>query len=277
MIVGAHGQLGQELQRYLTELGWKFVALSSLELDITEKANVEKTVMKYKPTVIFNVAAYTAVDKAETEGKEANWQVNVLGTQNLVSAASKSSSKLIYISTDYVFDGTKKGLYLEDDQVNPQNEYGRAKLAGENIVRDSGIGYYIVRTSWVYGEFGNNFVYTMKKLAKKRTKLQVVDDQRGRPTWTRTLAEFLVYLLKVNAPLGTYQLCNENTATWYEFACEILKQENVEIEPVDSHQFRQVAKRPENVVMSLDKAQSIGFNIITWQEALGQFLRKAKF
>jgi len=218
MIVGAKGQLGQELQRLLKELDWSFDALDVTALDITDKASVSAKVAELKPEVILDAAAYTAVDKAEDESKELNWKVNVDGTKNLAEVAAESDTKLIYISTDYVFDGTKQTEYLEDDPKNPKNEYGRAKWAGEQAVVSSSAKAYIVRTSWVFGEFGHNFVFTMQNLAKTHDKLTVVNDQLGRPTWTRTLAEFMVHLLNVEAPYGTYQLSNDGQATWYEFA-----------------------------------------------------------
>jgi len=273
MIVGAKGQLGQELQRLLNELNWSFDALDVSALDITDKAAVSAKVAELKPEVILDAAAYTAVDKAEDEGKELNWKVNVDGTKNLAEVAAETDTKLIYISTDYVFDGTKQTEYLEDDSKNPKNEYGRAKWAGEQAVTNSGAKAYIVRTSWVFGEFGHNFVFTMQNLAKTHAKLTVVNDQLGRPTWTRTLAEFMVHLLNVDASYGTYQLSNDGQATWYEFAKEILKNTNVEVVPVTSAEFPQKAYRPKHSVMSLDKSKSTGFSIPTWQDALRLFLK----
>jgi len=179
----------------------------------------------------------------------------------------------VYISTDYVFDGTNEGVYLEDDPVNPKNEYGQAKWAGEQAVRMSGAKAYIVRTSWVFGEFGHNFVYTMQNLAKTHPVLTVVNDQVGRPTWTRTLAEFMIHLLDVKAPFGTYQLSNDDTATWYDFACEILKDTDVDVKPVTSAEFPQKAYRPRHSIMSLDKAKGTGFVIPSWQDALAAFFR----
>lgn len=271
MIVGANGQLGQELQRYLKELNWNYIALTSDELDITDRQAVADMVRELTPDIILDAAAYTAVDKAEDEGKAINWRVNVDGTRNLAEIASKSSTKLVYISTDYVFDGTKQTEYFEDDPKNPKNEYGRSKWAGEQAVTMSGAEAYIIRTSWVFGEFGHNFVFTMQDLAKTHTKLTVVDDQLGRPTWTRTLAEFIIHLFRVDAPFGTYQLSNDGQATWFEFAQEILKDTTVKIQPVSSAAFPQKAYRPKHSVMSLRKAKSTGFVIPTWQKALAEF------
>lgn len=180
---------------------------------------------------------------------------------------------MVYISTDYVFDGTKKdGVYRTDNQTNPQNEYGRTKLLGEQIVQETMSKYYIVRTSWVFGKYGHNFVFTMQKLAETRDQLTVVNDQFGRPTWTRTLAEFITFIIKEKAEYGIYHLSNENSCSWFEFAKEILKDADVEVLPVDSSQFPQKAKRPQYSVMDLSKAEALGFSIPTWQEALADML-----
>lgn len=224
------------------------------------------------PDVVLHAAAYTKVDLAEDEGRSQNWQVNVEGTKNIADAVKKYNAKLVFISTDYVFDGMNVEKYKENAPVNPQNAYGRAKLAGELAISESEADAYIVRTSWVFGEFGNNFVYTMQRLAKNHPKLTVVNDQMGRPTWTRTLAEFMLHLIETNSEYGIYHLSNENTATWYEFAKEILKTSSVKITPVTSSEFPQKAYRPKHSVMSLEKAKATGFRIISWQEALMKFL-----
>ena len=272
LITGANGQLGQELQKLSTERALDFVALSSQELDITDRAAVFATFETVQPDVVFHAAAYTKVDLAEDEGRDINWQVNANGTKNVADAAKLMQSKLVAVSTDYVFDGKSLTDYRETDAVNPQNAYGRAKLAGELGVIESGADAYIVRTSWVFGEFGNNFVYTMQRLAQTHPKLSVVNDQLGRPTWTRTLAEFMLHLITVNAKFGTYHLSNDDTATWFDFAREILKTTDVEVTPVTSAEFPQKAYRPKHSVMSLDKAKATGFDILNWRQALAQFL-----
>lgn len=269
LITGASGQLGRELVKLLNERQETFVAFDSQGMDITNRHRVLEVFKKEQPDVILDAAAYTAVDAAEDEGKDLNWAVNVEGSKNLADAAKIIGAKLVFVSTDYVFDGNKKGAYLETDPVRPKNEYGKAKLAGEKAIETSGAHYYIVRTSWVFGEFGNNFVHTMQKLGKKLDKLNVVNDQTGRPTWTRTLAEFMMHLIEINAEQGIYNLSNDNEATWYEFAKEILRDEPVVIEPVTSDSFPTKAYRPRNSVLDLTKAKETGFKLITWQEALG--------
>jgi dTDP-4-dehydrorhamnose reductase len=272
LIVGANGQLGKELSKLLDERGEEYVSYDAHNMDITDRDKVFEVINEIKPAVIYDTAAYTAVDKAEEEGKEINWKVNVDGTKNLADAAKEVGATIVYISTDYIFDGTNEGEYLEDSTPNPKNEYGRAKLAGEQAIVASGANYYTIRTSWVFGEFGNNFVFTMQRLAKDYDTLTVVNDQLGRPTWTRTLAEFMVHLLDHNSDFGTYQLSNDNEATWFDFATEILKDTDVKVLPVTSAEFVQKAYRPKHSVMSLAKTKSTGFEIPTWQAALANFL-----
>ena len=272
LITGAHGQLGQELQKLLRERGLTFVAYDSKALDITNREAVMAIFKAEQPDVVLHAAAYTKVDLAEDEGRAMNWQVNVTGTKNIADAAKQYGAKLVAVSTDYVFDGLNVGEYRETDPVNPRNAYGRAKLAGELAVTESGAAAYIVRTSWVFGEFGNNFVYTMQRLAESHPKLTVVNDQLGRPTWTRTLAEFILHLIAVEATYGVYHLSNDETATWFDFAKEILKDTAVEVEPVTSAAFQQKAYRPKHSVMNLEKAKATGFEIPSWREALKRFL-----
>lgn len=274
LLTGGNGQLGTELRHLLDEQGLDYVSTDSTELDITDEAKTLAFIKELNPSVIYHCAAYTAVDKAEDEGKELNELVNVAGSKHVAKAAEVVGATLVYISTDYVFDGMKKdGEYAVDDQTNPLNEYGRTKLAGEEAVKTYASKYYIIRTSWVFGQYGHNFVFTMQKLAQTHPKLTVVNDQFGRPTWTRTLAEFMTYLVAQQAEYGVYHLSNDNRATWFDFATEILKDEAVEVAPVTSDQFPQKATRPQYSVMDLSKAKATGFVIPTWQEALAQMLK----
>ncbi|MEB6087095.1 dTDP-4-dehydrorhamnose reductase [Enterococcus casseliflavus] len=273
LITGGNGQLGTELRHLLDEQGAAYLSTDSAEMDITDAQATMNKIKAIQPTVIFHCAAYTAVDKAEDEGKELDEKINVDGTKNVALAAEAVGATLIYISTDYVFDGTKKdGEYAPDDQVNPQNEYGRTKLLGEKAVQSIMSKYYIIRTSWVFGQYGHNFVFTMQRLAKEHDTLTVVNDQFGRPTWTRTLAEFMTYAISQNVPKGIYHLSNDNSCSWYEFAKEILKDTDVTVKPVTSEEFPQKATRPQYSVMDLSKAKETGFEIPTWQEALQQML-----
>ncbi|HJE18005.1 MAG TPA: dTDP-4-dehydrorhamnose reductase [Enterococcus casseliflavus] len=269
LLTGGNGQLGTELRHLLDEKGLNYVSTDAQEMDITDEKATLAFIQELKPTVIYHCAAYTAVDKAEDEGKELDEKINVNGTENVAKAAKAVGAKFVYISTDYVFDGTKKeGVYKETDKPNPQNEYGRTKLLGEQAVKDLLDEYFIIRTSWVFGKYGHNFVYTMKRLAQTHPRLTVVDDQYGRPTWTRTLAEFMVYIIENNADYGIYHLSNDNSCSWYEFAKEILKETDVEVAPVTSAEYPQKAKRPQYSVLDLTKAKNTGFVIPTWEEAL---------
>lgn len=272
LITGGNGQLGTELRKLLDENGQTYVSTDYNDLDITNKEAVDRYISELKPTVIYHCAAYTAVDKAEDEGKAANEAVNVLGTKHVAEAAEANGAILYYISTDYIFDGTSDEEYTVDAIPNPKNEYGRAKLEGEKLVQAICSNYYIVRTSWVFGEFGPNFVYTMKRLAETYPKLTVVADQIGRPTWTRTLAEFLVHLSETKAAYGIYHLSNDDSCSWHEFASEILKDTAVEVAPVTSEEYPQKAYRPRHSVMDLSEAKETGFEIPSWKEALQNFL-----
>lgn len=277
LLTGGNGQLGTELRKLLDEKGWDYISTDADVLDITDAEKTMKYISDLKPELIYHCAAYTAVDKAEDEGKELDEKINVEGTRNVAEAAKAAGSKLVYISTDYVFDGTRKdGMYQVDDATNPQSEYGRTKLLGEQAVQALMEDFYIIRTSWVFGIYGHNFVYTMQRLAETHKQLTVVNDQYGRPTWTRTLAEFMTFVIENNAPAGVYHLSNENSCTWYEFAKEILKDTDVEVLPVTSEEYPQKAKRPQYSVMDLSKAKELGFVIPTWQEALEQFLKLEK-
>lgn len=271
LITGSNGQLGSELRHLLDERGIAYNAEDSATLDITKEDKVEKYFAENRPTVVYHCAAYTAVDKAECEGKSANELVNAIGTEIIAKACEKYDVTLVYISTDYVFNGEKKTEYMPDDPKGPQNEYGRAKLLGEQAVQRYCSKYYIVRTAWVYGQWGHNFVYTMQNLAKTHDQLTVVNDQVGRPTWTRTLAEFITYLVDNQIAYGVYHCCNDGECSWYDFATEILKDENVTVKPVTSAEYPTAAFRPAYSVMHL--AKETGFEFPQWKEALHEFLK----
>lgn len=272
LITGGNGQLGNELQHLLDERNIAYEAADVAALDITKPEMVEEYFAKNRPEVVYHCAAYTAVDKAEGEGKEANELINATGTEIVAKACEKYAATLVYISTDYVFNGEKKTEYFPDDPKGPKNEYGRAKLLGEQAVQKYCSKYYIVRTAWVYGQWGHNFVYTMQNLAKTHDVLTVVDDQVGRPTWTRTLAEFITYLVDNKIAYGVYHCCNDGECSWYDFASEILKDKDVEVKPVTSDQFPQDAFRPSYSVMHL--AKETGFKFPQWQDALHEFLNE---
>lgn len=277
LITGGNGQLGTELRYLLDEKKIEYISTDATEMDITDAEATMGFIKDVGPDIIYHCAAYTEVDKAEDEGKEIGEKINVDGTRNVALAAKAVNALMVYISTDYVFDGTlKEGQYTIDAPTNPQNEYGRTKLLGEKAVEELLEKYYIIRTSWVFGQYGHNFVFTMKKLAEIRDTLTVVNDQFGRPTWTRTLAEFMNFVIEKQAPYGIYHLSNENSCSWYEFAKEILKENNdIQVLPVTSEEFPQKAKRPQYSVMDLSKTKKLGFEIPVWREAYREFIIKS--
>ena len=275
LITGSKGQLGTECCELLKEKGMAFFATDFQDLDITDQGRVWEVFEAVKPKVVFHTAAYTAVDKAEREGQELNYRVNVEGTKHIAEAAEAVGAALVYISTDYVFDGVRKeGGLLPHDPPAPLNEYGRSKWLGEEIVAATCSHYYIIRTSWVFGRYGANFVHTMLRLAETHSELKVVVDQIGQPTWTRTLAEFMLHLVTAETESGIYHLSNKGPCSWYEFALEILREKNVKVLPVASHEFPQIATRPPYSVLNLAKAEETGFHIPSWQDALNEMLRR---
>lgn len=273
LITGAQGQLGTELRHLLDSRDIAYRGTDAHDLDITDEQAVDQYFKDYQPDLIYHCAAYTAVDKAEDEGKALNQKVNVDGTRILAKAASAIDATLVYISTDYVFDGDKKDIYTVDDQPAPRNEYGRAKYEGEQQVQKYLKKYYIIRTSWVFGEYGHNFVYTMLDLAKTHKELTVVDDQYGRPSWTKNLAEFMTFAVDQKLAYGIYHLSNDNSCNWYEFASAILADKDVTVKPVSSAEYPQKAWRPRHSILDLSKTKATGFKIETWQDALKEFLQ----
>lgn len=269
LIIGASGQLGMELRKLLQSKNLNYFAPNSHQLDLTKKKSIMNYLAQCQPRVIFDCAAYTNVDGAEQNlGKSLNWQINDLGTLYLAQAAQDISATLFYLSTDYVFDGLKLTPYQIENQPNPQNEYGKAKLAGEQHVKQLLNRYYIIRTSWLFGQYGHNFAKTMLHLARVRREITVVNDQFGRPTWTKTLADFMLFAWEQSLQFGTYQLSNDGSCSWYEFAQEILKSKPIKVVPITSLQYKQTARRPHYSLLSLDKVLATGFSLPHWQAAL---------
>ena len=265
LITGAKGMLGQDLCPTLEDLGCFSIETDIDNLDITKKEDVEDFVSKAHPDLIIHLAAYTNVDRAEEEEEKAEL-INAVGTENVALAASKIDVPLIYISTDYVFDGTKNSPYLPTDKVNPINAYGRTKLKGEELVQKHCKKYYIARTSWLYGMYGKNFVDTMLSL-KDKEELKVVDDQWGTPTWTMDLAGALMKLL--TKPYGIYHLSGGGKpTTWYNFAKMIFELSNLEVnlKPCTTEEFKRPANRPKYSVMDNDKM------LRDWKLALKDYL-----
>ena len=276
-ITGVNGQLGYDIKNELLERGYTdILAPTREELDITNEDEVKKMVVEYCPSVIFHCAAYTAVDKAEEE-QEKCYQVNVLGTKYLTEAAKEVGAKIIYISTDYVFDGTKEGIYQTDDKVNPVNYYGKTKYLGENFVREYD-NHIIVRISWVFGINGKNFIRTMLNLAESHKELNVVCDQIGSPTYTKDLAGLLVNMFLSNIK-GLYHVTNEGYCSWYEFAEFIFKEsrKKVKVRPILTKDYKTIAKRPLNSKLSKESLDYIGVNRLPgWQDAVKRYIQELK-
>ena len=276
-ITGVNGQLGYDVKRELLERGYTdILAPTRVDLDITNEDAVKKMIREYRPSVIFHCAAYTAVDKAEEE-QEKCYQVNVLGTKYLTEAAKEVGAKIIYISTDYVFDGTKEGLYQIEDKVNPVNYYGKTKYLGENFIREYD-NHIIVRISWVFGVNGKNFIRTMLNLAESHKELNVVCDQIGSPTYTKDLAGLLVNMFLSNVK-GLYHVTNEGYCSWYEFAEFIFKEsrKKVKVHPILTKDYKTIAKRPLNSKLSKESLDDIGMKRLPeWQDAVKRYIRELK-
>lgn len=251
LVTGANGMLGQDLCPILEDEGYEVIETDIDTLDITNPGMVEDVLKTHFPDIVIHCAAYTNVDKAEEDLDTAR-KINSTGTENLSKICAKFGIVLVYISTDYVFDGTKNEPYLPSDIPNPQNNYGLTKLEGEKAVQKYCEKFYIARTSWLYGHHGKNFVETMISLADK-PELNVVDDQIGCPTWTVELANGIVKLLS-SKPFGIYHVCGSGSTSWYGFAKEIFKMSklNVNLNPCTTDKFPRPAKRPSYSIMDND-------------------------
>ena len=277
LVTGVNGQLGYDVIRELKERGYtNFLGIDIKDLDITKKDNVEKFITNYKPDVVIHNAAWTAVDKAE-QFKDKVYEVNALGPKYIAEACKKIGAKMMYISTDYVFDGKGDKFFEVDEPKKGLSIYGATKAAGEDFVTSILKEYWIIRISWVFGKNGNNFIKTMIKLAKAGKKeLSVVNDQIGSPTYTYDLAKLCVDMIQ-SQEYGTYHATNEGICSWYEFACEIFRQANmdVKVNPVDSSAFPVKATRPKNSRMSKDELDKHGFKRLpAWQDALQRYLKE---
>ncbi|AQQ65922.1 MULTISPECIES: dTDP-4-dehydrorhamnose reductase [Bacillus] len=275
LVTGAKGQLGQDVVSLLKEQTWEVFGFGREELNITDEKQVSEKVLLIQPDIIIHTAAYTKVDQAESD-EEAAFKVNAEGTKYLAQAAEAVGAKFCYVSTDYVFDGTKDTPYKADDQTNPQTVYGKSKLVGEQYTQEYCSKSYIVRTSWVFGLYGNNFVKTMLRLAEENKELGIVHDQVGSPTYTTDLARFIISLVQTDK-YGVYHGSNSGVCSWYEFAKEIFKQSNIEIvvNPLKTEDFPRPAARPKYSVLDKGMIEENGFESLqNWKEALKDFLKK---
>ncbi|MDB5056342.1 MAG: NAD(P)-dependent oxidoreductase [Bacilli bacterium] len=274
IVTGGNGQLGRDLVRVLQEKH-EVVGFGKDQWDVTDLNQCEEIILAHKPDMVIHAAAYTSVDLAESEVDRA-FAINANGTRNVAIAAEKAGVKLCYISTDYVFDGTKGSSYTEFDLTNPTSVYGKSKLAGEAYITDLLTKYFIVRTSWVYGLYGNNFVKTMIGLADGRDQVKVVSDQFGSPTYTIDLCRFLLELLTTEH-YGIYHASNSGACSWYEYAQAIFEETglSIKVEPCTTQDFARPAPRPPYSVLDHAVLRSNGFtDLQPWQDALKQFLKE---
>jgi dTDP-4-dehydrorhamnose reductase len=273
LVTGSHGQLGTDLQIVLAELdGAEVRAVDIEDLDITDSRAVEAAFADFRPDVVVNAAAYTAVDPAE-EHEDVAYRVNATGPAVLAAAAARAGARLIHVSTDYVFAGDGTRPYEVDDEPDPKGAYGRTKLAGEIAVRElHPDDSYVVRTAWVYGATGANFVKTMARLEKERDTLGVVDDQRGSPTWSFDLARALVELAQSSAPAGIYHCTNAGDTTWCQFTRAIFEELGADpsrVLAITTAEYPRPAPRPAYSVMSLSAWNDAGLTPMPpWRDAL---------
>ena len=272
LVTGANGQLGQALRFLEQEYpGIQFHFYGSDQLNITNKDSVADAFKNLLPSFCINAAAYTAVDKAETDIENAR-AINVTGPKFLAEACNQYKTTLIHVSTDFVFDGDKNTPYTEEDATNPQGVYGLTKREGELEIEAKAHAYFIIRTSWLYSEFGNNFMKTMLRLAKERASLNVVSDQTGTPTQAIDLAEMIVKIILSNSKkYGIYHFSNEGSASWFDFAKKIFETNNVSITlgAITTSEYPTPAKRPKYSVLDKTKIKTeFKTTIKSWEEAL---------
>lgn len=276
LVTGANGQLGYDVVKELQKQNIECFGATRKDFDIIDFEATRNFIINYSPDAVIHCAAYTAVDKAEDE-KEQCYLVNFEATENIAQICKKINAKMLYISTDYVFDGTKEGFYEVDDLPNPINVYGKSKLLGEQAVQNLLEKYFIVRISWVFGEHGNNFVKTMLKLGKERKEINVVADQYGSPTYTADLAPLLVEMIKTDC-YGIYHVTNEGICSWAELAEEIFKvsRMNVKVNHITTTEYFTKAKRPLNSRLSKRKIDKIFYKLFAWQEALKLYINNVE-
>jgi len=275
LVVGALGMLGHDLVKVFAR-GYEVIGVDKEEIDITRQGATIKMVKEIAPAVVINAAGYTDVDGCEKKMRKA-FAVNGEGARNLAKGCRDNGAKLVYISTDYIFDGEKKTPYREGDTPNPLNIYGESKLMGERYIEGLLDNYLIVRTQWLYGQHGRNFVETILALARERDIIEVVHDQKGSPTYTADLSKAIAALVRKDLK-GTFHVCNKGSCSWYDFALESLQLagvSGVKIVPVSSTDLNRPAKRPLYSVFNCQRLQQeAGIEMRPWQEALKDYFSR---
>lgn len=285
-LIGCKGMLGMEIARQLTENNMEFAG-TGRDVDVTSAQELADFAKGKNISYIINCSAYTAVDKAESDVELAK-KLNEAGTRNIATLAKKIHARLIHVSTDYVFDGNGTEPYTEESPVAPVGVYGKTKAAGEVFVKDILYEYYIIRTAWLYGWSGRNFVYTMIKAMNANSRIQVVNDQKGSPTFAGDLADVIIRIIKKqDVPFGTYHCTDNGEITWWDFANEIKKQgielglienKDCDIIPCKTDEYPTPAKRPHYSVLCKEKIQKVlGITLPPWNESLNAFLKSSLF
>ena len=279
-LIGNRGMLGTDIEKRLKERRINYIA-SDKEVDIINFQQLSNFIKDKDLTYIVNCSAYTAVERAEDEYEKA-FDVNAHGVLNIAQIANKKRAKLIHISTDYVFDGKKEGEYVETDVTSPINVYGKSKLKGEFNINKTFSSYFIIRTAWLWGKNGNNFVYTMLRLFKERDEVRVVSDQWSKPTYTEDLADIILRIIDDNSQsYGVYHFTNEGKTNWYNFAVEIYNQarryniieKDVKIIPIKSEDYPTRVNRPKYSLLSNERIKTtFGIQIKSWEEAIQNFI-----
>lgn len=275
LVTGVKGQLGHDVMNELSKRGYQGIGVDVEEMDITDRAAVERVMKEVRPDKVVHCAAWTAVDDAEDK-EELCRRVNAEGTENIAVMCKALDVPMVYLSTDYVFDGEGTRPWEPDDERHPLNVYGQTKYEGELAVEKNLEKYFIVRIAWVFGVNGKNFIKTMLRLSETHDTLTVVDDQVGSPTYTYDLARLLVDMLETEK-YGRYHATNEGLCSWCEFAKEIFRQagKNVNVIPVSSEEYPAKAKRPHNSRMNKGKLKEMGFEPLpSWQDALSRYLKE---
>ncbi len=279
-LIGSRGMLGSEVEALLADRKIPFVA-TDRECDITDLDALRSFAAAHEPAWLINCSAYTAVDKAEDESELA-FRINASGVENIGKVAAENGARVIHISTDYVFDGEKPGAYREDDPVNPLGVYGRSKAEGEGRLKAATDRFFIVRTAWLYGTHGANFVATMLRLFRERDSIGVVDDQWGSPTYAPDLAGAIARIMVSDSTAyGTYHFTNEGRTSWYRFACEIQREaraaglvdDRCRIDPLSTEQYPTKARRPKNSFLSKEKIRTdLGVDVRPWEAGLRDYI-----
>lgn len=274
LVTGAKGQLGYDVMNELAKRGYEGIGVDVQEMDITDAQAVDRVITESGADKVIHCAAYTAVDAAE-DNVDLCRRVNAQGTENIAKVCKKLDIPMLYLSTDYVFDGEGTRPWEPDDKRDPLNVYGQTKYEGELAIEENLDKYFIVRIAWVFGVNGKNFIKTMLKLAENHDTITVVNDQVGSPTYTYDLSRLLVDMIETDK-YGRYHATNEGLCTWYEFAVEIFRQAGISVNvvPVTSEEFQAKAKRPHNSRLNKDKLDEMGFKRLpSWQDALSRYLK----